>query len=61
MKFLLMDDLHPALKEGLIDLGHEVTDNPEIPREDLPAALKDQDAIVVRSRFHIDRDRKSVV
>lgn len=56
MKFLLMDDLHPALKEGLINMGHEVTDNPEIPREDLPAALKDQDAIIVRSRFHIDRE-----
>lgn len=56
MKILIIDELHPALKKGLILLGHEVSDQPTISVSDLPEALRQTEALVVRSRFHITKE-----
>ncbi|MBI3232541.1 MAG: hypothetical protein HYZ42_00620 [Bacteroidetes bacterium] len=56
MKILIVDPVHEVLTNGLRDLGHEVTEHPKMTFEQLPQALKETEAIVVRSKFNITKE-----
>lgn len=48
--------MHELLANGLRDLGHEVTDHPNITLEQLPQALQAAEVIVIRSKFIISKE-----
>lgn len=55
-KILIIDDLHPVFKEGVIALGFEVDDKPLITRAETLAVIKDYVGIAVRTKFKIDKE-----
>jgi len=54
-KILLLDQNHPILEEGLIDLGYSCDVDYESPKEEILKKLSDYTGIVIRSRFKIDK------
>ena len=56
MKVLLLDENHPLLKEGLLQLGFEVAENYTAPKHEVEKMIAGYDGIVIRSRFPIDKD-----
>lgn len=55
-KILIVDELHPAFKEGAIALGYEVDDEPLFTRAQTLAAISGYVGIAVRTKFRIDRE-----
>lgn len=49
MKILVADKLDPAKVAGLEQLGAEIDLQPQLTAEDLPAAIKDAEILIVRS------------
>ncbi|MGY4385261.1 D-3-phosphoglycerate dehydrogenase [Pedobacter sp. UYP24] len=55
-KILIVDDLHPAFKEGAEALGFEVHDQPLITRDETLAIISGYIGIAVRTKFQIDKE-----
>lgn len=55
-KILIVDELHPAFKEGAAALGYEVDDEPLFSREQTLAAIGAYQGIAVRTKFRIDQE-----
>lgn len=55
-KILIVDELHPAFKEGAIALGYEVDDEPLFTRAQTLAAIGNYIGIAVRTKFRIDKE-----
>lgn len=54
-RVLIVDDVHPVLIEGLVSRsGVEVDYRPDIKPEEVPAALRESDGLVVRSKVFLD-------
>ncbi|MBP1589163.1 MAG: hydroxyacid dehydrogenase [Kiritimatiellae bacterium] len=49
MKILIADKLSKTALAALTELGHDVTSNPDLKAEDLPAAIGDAEVLIVRS------------
>lgn len=56
MKILLLDENHPLLKEGLIDLGFEVYEDYESTKEEIIKLIHQYDGIIIRSRIPLGSD-----
>lgn len=56
MKVLVLDKVDPLLTNGLAELGFELVEDYESPKEDLIPVLKDISGIIIRSRLKIDRE-----
>ena len=55
-KILIVDDLHPAFKNGVTALGYQVDDLPNITRAETLASIAGYEGIAVRTKFKIDRE-----
>lgn len=55
-KILIVDDLHPAFKNGATALGYQVDDLPNITRAETLASIAGYEGIAVRTKFKIDRE-----
>jgi len=55
-KILIVDDLHPAFKNGATALGYQVDDLPNITRAETLASIANYEGIAVRTKFKIDRE-----
>jgi len=55
-KVLIIDDIHPVLREQLKELGYEVTHKKEFTREEVKSLIVDCVGLIVRSRLKIDED-----
>lgn len=56
MKILIVDDVHQVFHELMESNGNEVFEAFDISKLELIATLKNYDALVVRSKFYIDKD-----
>ena len=56
MRVLITDNTHPILQEMLEKAGHQVTVDTNLSYDTLLGAVKDYDALVVRSKIVIDKD-----
>ena len=54
LNILIVDDLHPALMDGLRDLNLDVSYHPDIKAREISAKLKGYNAIILRSKINID-------
>ena len=55
-KILIVDDLHPAFKNGAVDLGYEVDDFPNIKKTEVLQILKNYEGLAIRTKFRVDEE-----
>ncbi len=55
-RILITDDLHPLLKEGLVQDGFIVDDRPDISREEVLQMISAYQGLVINSRIKADRE-----
>ncbi len=55
-KILIIDDLHPAFKEGAQAMGFEVDDRPQITEKETEAIITHYTGIAVRTKFNLDKN-----
>jgi len=55
-KVLIIDDIHPVLREQLKEMNYEVTHKKEFTREEVKELIVDCVGLIVRSRLQIDKD-----
>jgi len=55
-KVLIIDDVHPALQDALIDNGHEINYLPTIKADEVADLLIDVEVLVLRSKLKITRE-----
>lgn len=55
-RFLIVDDMHPAVLKALTEYGYEVNYRPDIKKEEALGILKDYHGLLVRSKFFIDAE-----
>lgn len=53
---LITDDCHPALTEGLIQLGYACAYRPDITPEETLRAIPDYEGLIINSKILVDRD-----
>lgn len=55
-KVLIIDDIHPVLREQLKEMGYAVKHKKEFTREEVKELISDCVGLIVRSRLKIDKD-----
>ncbi len=55
-KVLIIDDVHAALTDGLMDYGYHVDYLPEITRKEVEAIIEQYAGLIVRSKLGVDED-----
>ena len=55
-KILIVDDLHPAFKNGAVDLGYEVDDFPNIKKTEVLQILKNYEGLAIRTKFRVNEE-----
>ncbi len=54
-KILIIDDLHPAFKEGAQVLDYTVDDHPDITKQETELIIGNYTGIAVRTKFNLDK------
>ena len=55
MKFLITDDVHPSLIQGLETLGYECHYQPNITADEVRTIISDYQGLVINSKINIDK------
>jgi len=56
MRCLIVDELHPSIKQGLTNLDIDFSYRPKITRDEIKKILGEFDGLIIRSKTKVDSD-----